>query len=306
MAVKPIYLFVTTFLLAVVLTVLLVSPSLEFRFKNVVGDCSGRSLFMYNAIYKNDQDAEVIFIGSSKTMNAINDSMMSRLGSQTFLNLGYCRFGRNLDYFFIEQYCKTHHPKKLVLEVREREGDNSHAVAPFFLPLDQLLADAFSFNGDLFPDLYNKWLCNLKFIRSRLFNTDETGIPSVDPHCGFFNTSQPPDLRQISEQKLKEERARAKNPGLHHEPLNRNAALYFKKIKALCEAHHIRLYFLYLSSYANLSERPYSYDSYRSMGTYLSLPDSMLQNLSNFHDFGHFNPKGAGSASRYLLGRLKD
>src|SRR4051812_32433524 len=106
------YLIFILLIITGVLIVFFTKPSPEFLFANAAGDCSGRSTFMYNALYTNQTNADVVFFGSSQTMNSINDSLLNTFGKQKFLNLGYCRYGRNLDYFFIENYCNHHQPKK--------------------------------------------------------------------------------------------------------------------------------------------------------------------------------------------------
>jgi len=287
------------------LAVLFAEPDKSFLFANDSGDCNGRSIFMYNALYNNPNQADVLLVGSSKTMNGINDSMLNRLGGQKFLNLGYCRFGRNLDYFFVEQYCHLHHPKALVLEVREHESQGSHPVSPFLLPLDQLAVSAFCMSGDFFPDLYNKWLCNLKFIRKKLFNPGaNTEVPPVDARAGFWYGYKPPVPEELKQQRYSDSCTLASEKPSSNEALNAGSEFYLSKIAALCKAKHMRLYLLYLSSYGNLWKTPASYESYLRYGAFLSVPDSILQDVNNFSDFGHFNLQGANKASLWLAGQL--
>jgi hypothetical protein len=97
------YYITFTLISLLIASVFFIQPPKSFLFQNAKGDCSGRSEFMYNALYTNKTNADVVLFGSSKTLNGINDSMLNRLGEETYLNLGYCRFGRNLDWFFIDE-----------------------------------------------------------------------------------------------------------------------------------------------------------------------------------------------------------
>ncbi len=189
---KAKYIITLSLVISLVVGVFFIEPPIAYLFFNSKGDCSSRSLFMYSAIYQNKTEKDVVLFGSSKTMCGINDSLLNQIGKERILNLGYCRFGRNLDMFFIKEYCKTHHPKKIVLEVRQIESGETHPLTPFLMPLN-----AFSFNQNIIEDLYNKWLCNLKYSRNKIFaKTKLASFPQLNQY-GYWQrntTAHLPDL----------------------------------------------------------------------------------------------------------------
>lgn len=296
---KQKYILLSLLLLSLILCVLFVEPDKEFLFANASGDCSGRSHLMHNAIYKKNQEPETVLFGSSRTMNGIQDSLLNSLPGKKFLNLGYCRFGRNLDYFFIEEYCKYHHPETIVLEVRAQEDANSHAVAPFFLSVPQLAKDAFTGNPKAVGDLYNKWLCNLKFVRSSLFNKPLRLDTQIAIAYGFWHSGKPIGLQKLEEERSRDSIKWLEEKGKHQE-LNSNSEFYFKKLKQLCGEKKITLYFLYLPNYGNGKGEPAQAAEYRSYGNLLLPPDSLVNNAQYFSDFSHLNPRGAARMSLWL------
>src|SRR5689334_3656787 len=125
------YTLVCIFILVVTGSVLLIEPSKEYLFLNAKGSCHGRTVLMYNAIYRNLKEPDVSLFGSSRMMHCVNDSLLNAMRKAQYLNLSYCMFGRNLDCFFAEQYCLNHKPKKIVFEIRGSEENTSHKLSPF-------------------------------------------------------------------------------------------------------------------------------------------------------------------------------
>ena len=301
MAAKNKYYITITIISLLITAVFIIKPPNSFLFQNTKGDCSGRSEFMYNALYTDKSNAEVVLFGSSKTLNGINDSMLNRLGNETYLNLGYCRFGRNLDWFFIEEYCKTHQPKKLILEVRQQEGDVTHPLTPFLLPLSEVAESALSFNKDFFSDIYNKWLCNLKFLRTCIFNTTNKMPVLLKIKGGYWPGNGKPSTAELNAYRYKD----SVTMSMQKPDMVLHSKNYFERLKKLCAAKHIQLCFLYLSNYGNVKSKPDCYETYKRYGRVLCVPDSLLQNPLDFSDLGHFNLKGANKTSHWLATQLK-
>lgn len=294
------------FLLAIsllILLVLFIRPTKAFQFQNAKGDCAGRSIFMYNALYRDTASAEFVFFGSSRTMNDVNDSMMSANAGRRFLNLGYCRFGRNLDYFFVSEYCRLHHPKKIILEVREEEGDEIHALTPFFLTAEDIALEGKLLKPQVFADLYDKWLCNLKFTRGVLFGQKLPEPAVVTVRHGFWYGNKTTDIYPLLKKRLSDsiEYSRRGESEVH---LNRVSHYYFEKLKALCELQNITLYFLYLPSYGNTGGLPEQIKHYDAYGYTFVPADSIVKDVLNYSDYGHLNKRGADKLSAWLLVKL--
>jgi len=285
-----------------ILLVLFIKPGNAFLFSNAKGDCSGRSVFMYNALYTDSSQIDAALFGSSKTMNGVNDSLMNSFNNAHFLNLGYCRFGRNLDYFFINEFCKKHHPKKIILEVRETEGDNTHALSPFFLSVSSISEGVVSGRTEVFEDLYNKWLCNLKYLRTKLFHK-EIKMDTLKIKHGFWYGNKETDIQALIIKKNKDSIERITNQPTYSK-MNSNSNYYFIKLKKLCSEKRIELYFLYLPSYGNLSKQPAQKKDYETFGKVLIPPDSIVCKSTNFSDYNHLNKQGADILSLWLKNAL--
>ncbi|MES2679211.1 MAG: hypothetical protein V4635_04970 [Bacteroidota bacterium] len=301
---KKKYTVVLLTLLVLVMAVFFVKPDEAFLFQNAKGDCSGRSIFMYNALYKDTLNANIVFFGSSRTMNDVNDSLMNASANKRFLNLGYCRFGRNLDYFFIEEYCRLHHPDKIVLEVREEEGSASHPLTAFLLPVSGIAEGALYLDPSLFKNLYNKWLCNLKFARGQILGKKPGEPGLVNTGHGFWYGNKVTDTGPLI-QKRNKDSLDLQKAGLHHQNLQLNTEYYFKKLKALCDDKNIELSFLFLPSYGNLGGVPLQLSDYNAYGKTLIPPDSILKNVLNFSDYGHLNKRGADQLSNWMQKQFK-
>lgn len=299
---RNIYLIFCAILVAFIIIVLCIKPTPEFLFANATGDCSGRSTFMYNALYNNNTNSDVVFFGSSQTMNGVNDSLVNSFGTTIFLNLGYCRYGRNLDYYFIERYCRQHRPQKIILEVRETEGDNTHAVTPFFLPVSDIAASFVTGNADVFKELYNKWLCNLKFIRGNIFG-NELSVLKMPVTQGFWQNRETGNIIRLNSERLKDSLF-IKQEIADRKSLNRNSTFYFKKLKTLAAQKKIMLYFLYLGRYGNQQKRPAQERDYMNYGKVLIPPDSIFCDPQNFSNVNHLNNRGAAKLSLWLSAEL--
>lgn len=286
--------------------VFLTRPTDAFLFQNSKGDCSGRSAFMYNALYKDSSLIDVAFFGSSKTMNDINDSMMMSNTGKKFLNFGYCRFGRNLDYFFIKQFFKKHHATKIVLEVREEEGNNLHPMTAFLMPLSEISKGFYFFNPEVFSNLYNKWLCNLKYLRGELFSYSLQEPGAMKINHGFWYGNKTTDILPLIEKRKTDSVSYIVDHPQSPNQLNYNSRYYLNLIKSICDENKAELVFLYLPSYGNIYGKPLMLTQYNFYGKVLLPPDSTAKNVLNYSDFGHLNKKGADELSLWLIKALNE
>ena len=82
----------------------------EFCYNYVKGDCDQRGKLLYKKMYEDKNKVDYLFVGSSKTWNDINDELLENLINNpnsshvSLFNVGYCRFGRNLDYLFCKEF----------------------------------------------------------------------------------------------------------------------------------------------------------------------------------------------------------
>ncbi len=283
-----------------------------FAYHYTKGDCDGRGLFFYNKIYKEKNSIDYIFIGSSKTMNGINDSMMQRIINTkittpiNIYNAGYCRYGRNLNFIFLKEFLKNHSIKKVFFEVLPDEATNSHPMFPFIATSDEIISSANGFNPSIFSDTYNHFLMNLKYERCK-FNLDYCdSIPVQQCKFGYNNIPQIADSKSLA--KFIEIKTIEWNH--YNSTIDKTAPdykfsnYYLNEIKTICEKNNIELNFIYLSSYGNIIKTPAWKEEYEKMGKLIIAPDSIFLRKMYWKDNSHFNSYGADAFSKFLITQI--
>ncbi len=297
------YIFLAT-ICSLFLFILFIKPDKKFLFQNAIGDCSGRTEFIYDVLYHHPSqfNADVVLFGSSRTMNGFNDST---IGKTTYLNLGYCRFGRNLDAYFIEEYLKNHTPSKIVVEIRESEGNNSHPLTPFLLPVSQITEGFISPDLDVFKHLSNKWLYNLKYLRGCFFSKKTNSEFNNLKEKGFWENKEITLAKNLVKQKINDS-IKLSNTTFQKESLNHNSKYYLNRIQKLCDKKHITLYFLYMPSYGNLTKKPHCENDYLKYGEVIVLEDDIFNNVDYYANYDHLSKKGSYFFSLRLKKILKE
>jgi len=281
----------------------------EFCYNYVKGDCDQRGKLLYKKIYKDDDKVDYLFVGSSKTWNDIDDGLLEELINRSgtsyhrLFNVGYCRFGRDLDYLFCKEFCKRNRLKKIFLEVRADESTTSHPIFPFLANGTEVMEGALALNGKLFPGIYDHLLMNINYFRI-MMHIDEMERNKTNPFLHGYNniekTIPAPELDRFYETEMSKHET--------HDPSSityRFSNYYLKKIKELCDKKKIELVFIYLPSYGNVSKTPAFLDQYKTMGKVIIGPDSIYKNKAYWKDVAHFNSFGAQAYTKFLAGELK-
>lgn len=293
------YTLITLVFLFPFVFIFLIDPDPRFLFENAKGDCSGRALFMYSAIYQKEHNPEIVYFGSSRTMNSINDVMLSDGSKSKHLNMGYCRFGRNLDYFFISEYLRNHNPKNIVIEIRELEDDIAHPLTPFLLPLKDVVIEAKRLDPSFFNHVYDKFLCNLKYLRTQLFGNDSSLNRRVNVHSGYWPRPEMANPETLLKERQTDSLKLLANNN-YKMTINEGSTTYFEEIAKLCNRLKTKVYFLYLPSFGNAHKEPALKNEYIKYGKLILAPDSIWKKARNFSDYGHLNQKGADELSIWL------
>lgn len=289
--------------LVTVVIVELTTPDRLFVFHYVRGDCYGRSEYLYQAIYRDSSYSELAFFGSSKTINGVNDSLLTALSGKRYLNLGFFRFGRNLDAYLAGEYLAAHHPKAIVVEVREEEQSVPHPETPFLLPTKETWREITFLKKQAPEHLYNQWLCHLKYVRYRLLDPKSAPYIGSQGRYGFFELSQNVSVADLNKRRAADS-VQFVRPA--KETIDRSSKYYLDHIEKLAKQNGCRLYFLYLPSYGNLYKKPVSEKDYLKRGVLLIPPDSILCEAKNYGNSSHLNKRGAGSLALWLAKALKN
>ena len=291
------------FLLPIALLVFLYPLSKWQMYAGLEHDCSNRANWMYDRIYQNKTPVDIAFMGSSRTINSLNEKIIAEvLPQKHLLNYGYCRYGRDLQYRLIKTLVEEKHPQYLILEVRAEENPYSHPVFPYLAQNEDLL-DAYPFfNKDWLAGWSTAFRYRLQLIQESIWKP--TAEQRIDSNLyGFTPNLAPGDTVELL--KAKSERVLlGKRHTLKREFDNVFPLHYVKKIAQYCQRNDVNLFFLYLPSYGVSPTKPAQADFYRQYGTLLIPPTDIFENKANWADANHLNPKGSTLLSRWLANRL--
>ena len=114
---------IAVFILVLFITILQWPISKERMYKRLQNDCYGYAGWIYDRIYTNPNPVDIAFVGSSHTINGVDDKLInSKIQGKQVTNFGYCRPGRNLDYLMVRDLIEKKHPELIILEMREYDA----------------------------------------------------------------------------------------------------------------------------------------------------------------------------------------
>lgn len=290
------------------LAVFFIKADREFCYNYIKGDCDTRGKLFYKRLEKKSVGMDYLFVGSSKTMNGINDGLIEdslNKRSQNKLrlyNAGYCRFGRNLDFLLCKEFSKNNALKKIFVEVRADESTTSHPMFPFLANGREIIQGANALNGKLPSELYNHTLMNLNYLRCELkLEKKEKNKYKLELH-GYNNIDRVME-RELLEEFYKEELN--KNKSIDKNALEYHYSHYYlNRIKTLCDKKNIELNFIFMPSFGNTTKLPAFKEEYEKWGKVIIGPDSIFNNKSYWKDVAHFNTAGATAFSNFLAKEL--
>ena len=133
------------------LAVVLILPyNKQFGYNRMLESCS-RGDWLYQRIFKNEIPVDIAFIGSSRTICAVNDSLLESYLGVHVANLAFCRYGRSLHYSLFKDLLRKKTPEMVVLEIRAEESRFGHPDFAHIADMEDLLL----------PVSYKNWLMQL-------------------------------------------------------------------------------------------------------------------------------------------------
>jgi hypothetical protein len=303
---KLLILKILLFLLLLIGVVYLIPIDRRQRFLQLKDDCSAHAIWVYDRIHSNTKPVDIVFLGSSHTINGIRDDSIGKqlkLSSLHVANFGYCRYGMNLYPVLLKEILSTKKPRIVILEVREDENRYSHPVFPYLADAkDVFLAYPF-FNRDLVRDYFDAFLYRLKLLKVQYFRQEIT-LDSSDNDFGFMGSAD--TVSKTSLEKAKEEKLKPKSLLTSFERFfyMTYPRYYLEKLANLCKENNIRLVFLYLPEYGSTQPEPIEMTTYKKYGTVLIPPLSIFDDPDNWADDNHLNHAGAGKLSKWVGGQI--
>jgi hypothetical protein len=305
---KKVFLKTALILLPVILVFIAFPVDPRNRYIGLKEDCFNHGIWIYDRMHLNPKPVDVAFIGSSHTVNGINDKMIEENLSPYKLavaNFGYCRLGRNLSYTLIKELIKTKHPKAILVEVLEDEDRYSHPIFPYIAESRDVFAPALLYNRDILADMKETILYKLALIQKR-FSSKSDDIPVSSEPFGFASSPDTATAQFLSEIAQKRSRQYAQMPAYERNFYMKYPRSYLQKIGKLCSANEIKLFFLYLPGYGPHPSLPKENETYTRYGEVLIPPDSIISDIYYWKDEDHCNQAGAASLSGWLAGEIAE
>jgi hypothetical protein len=261
-------------------------------------------------MYLQDRPADVVFIGASRTMRAVDDSLLQHFYDSTgadlkILNAGFCRFGRDMFTLIAEDALNTQTGMKtLVFEVNEREGSGNHPIYWTLANTNDLLYPESFVNQSYFSNIYYGTLMRFDYLRGEWLSANDSAVPS-GKYFGCLHTDV------IADEKDMDDALAHCAQGKHCSPPNawENFQLGYNKawierLSQSCKAKNVELVFLYLPQYGCSNCPPRELTFYVQFGRVLIPPSEILDNRNNWSDHDHMNNSGSAAMSKWLFETL--
>jgi hypothetical protein len=305
---KRLYLILLLFLLPLVIAIYLLPVDQRQKFIQLKEDCSGHGIWFYDRVHQNPAPADVVFFGSSHTINSIMDDRIEKQLNEPSIhvvNFGYCRYGMNIYYALLKEVLKSKKPQILYLEVREDEDRYSHPVFPYIADANDIFLSTPFFNRDLVRDYFDSFLYRLKLLKVQYFRNDSI-VPYQGGDFGFMGSADTASKAFMEKVKLEQQKPKA---GLSHFGRFFYMAyprFYLKKLSELCRENNILLRFLYIPQYGSREKGPLEMMTYMKYGEVLIPPREIFEDPDNWGDENHMNRAGAGKLSDWVAGQVRE
>jgi len=295
------------FLLPLLMLLIFLPVDRRLMFQELKNDCFNHAIWIYDRICNNPKPSDIVFLGSSSTINGVNDRIIEeRLSADTVhvVNLGYCRLGRNLAYSLFKELCREKQVRYLILEVRRGEDRFSHPVFPYMATTPDVLTANPFFNKDLLSDIFTHLSYKVELTQEVLFKK----ITHVPLQESMYGHASSPDT--IETGKLR--RAKESRSNIIPQPSKikryvdlRFPEIYLKKINRLCQKEGAEIVFLYIPVYGVDAEHPLELKTYLKYGRVLIPPSGIFLDETNWYDEDHLNEAGSEKLSSWLSDEIR-
>ena len=297
---KKLLLKVLYFLLPVFLLLVFLPMNKRSKYLGMKDDCINRCSWIFDRIHNNQLPIDVLFLGTSKTANGINDRELSkRLTDQQVVNFGYCRFGRNLHYALLKEVLEKKQPKVLLIEIRESESKSGHSIFPFIANTSDVVLSYPFFNKHVASDVWNHLSYKIELAQEQLFYSADTVAINLARY-GYIWAEGNASKEDLEKNKRKWNDPKRKFSEFEKDFHFNFAHNYLQKIAALCEKKNVTLQLLYLPSYGVKTTENSNFERYTNYGNVLIPPSKLLENENNWYDVNHLNVAGAAELTDWL------
>ena len=295
--IKNIAIFLLPSILFVV--VLLIIPlNKEFAFHFIKGNCYNHGEWLYQRIFENQAPVDVAFIGSSRTLHAVNDKALGKtLSGKTgsdlnVVNFGFCQQGRNFQYAVLKDLLKHKHPKLVIIEITEDERRSTHQSYPYIADARDIVFSP-CLNSYYWTDLVKAIAVRWEQLKFNLFF--KTDLNSKNASLYGYSSID----RVVTNDELKQNREYWNKRILRDHKsfwgkfLDSYPKYFLEKTIDLLNEDSVEFCFLFIPT-ANVDIENSLFDSYyQQFGKCYYLKPSKYSDQSLWLDASHFNDEGS-------------
>lgn len=290
-----------------IITFFMLPYSDEFAYHYIENDCYNHGSWIYDRINHNPAPIDVAFIGSSHTIHAIQDKKIEELLSQNLhiTNLGYCRYGRNIEYLIMKMLLEHKSPKLIVIEVHEDEEKNSHDIFPYLAETKDLLLPPTALDRDYFSDLFHGGSARIEYFKAKYIFRKTYTEPTSELY-GYAATDRTASKTELDEsKKLWQNRLNRTNPEIIEKIQAKFPLAYLNEMMNILQKKNIPFMFIYLPESGSSLQEPKFASQYQELAPLIIPPQNIFNEDSNWMDASHLNDKGSKILSTWLVGQIK-
>ncbi|MBA3828673.1 MAG: hypothetical protein H0X33_07035 [Taibaiella sp.] len=293
----------------------------QYAYHFLKNECNEKGAWIHDRIFINPDPVDIAFIGSSRIKASIIEEVLEDSLPHLYSNMlahdstrsvfvgnfGYCRWGRNMDYAIIKDIFKRKHPGYIIVELHEEEERLSHIDFAYMADAEDVVMPVPFFNQNIFQDYYHALLIRFDILKHRWLYPADTFKVNNDDHSFpvFGSSEQRASVDELNALKKKKEAGGYVSGPFENWINNRYPLIYLKKIADLARSHHCKLFFLYLPEFGATPIAKNAFDYCKNYGPVWIPPDTLLTNIANYRDAGHFNNSGGLMLSAWLANQLR-
>ena len=285
----------------------------HWAYNHAAKDCRHAG-WINRRITEDSLPVDVAIIGSSRTLCAVNDSLLDMLLAQQGMalhvaNLSLCRFGRDGQSAVLADLLVHHRPKWVVVEVNEREPFHTHLSYPALAAPGQLLDPVSPLNRDYFKNIWQGIEVRHRYVQERIWGSTVDTVPDPQLH-GFLHI---PGYEFIPQEQAKEFDSNSRPAGTPGGTVRKRmdweyaaSKAFLSRMVADCKAAGAQVAFLYLPSYSNRAAVPEEMELYQQMGRVWMPPLETWNDHRWWRDQSHLNEEATARLTTWMAGKFQE